>query len=226
MTPSTQQERQVRDTYDKVAARYAEQFVDELRHKPLDRALLGAFSEQVAAISEQTGQRTAVADIGCGPGHVTAYLAELGLAARGIDLSPGMIEVARGRYPGLDFTVGQMPELPLADGELAGAVLFYSIIHLTQERRAAAFADLARVLRADGLMLVAFHIGDDERRQVDNWFGQRVSFDGYLLSVRTVTDEIAAAGLAVEAIVQRAPYRDVETSGTQRCYVLARKHIP
>jgi SAM-dependent methyltransferase len=215
MTEPMRVDRRVRATYDTVAAKYADRFSDELDRKPLERGLLAAFAEQVS-------RAWPVADIGCGPGHVTAHLASLGLRARGVDLSPGMIDVARVRHPDLGFAVGEMPGLPFADGELAGAVLLYSIIHLTAPVRAAALADLARTLRPGALALVGFHIGGDERVHVDNWFDEPVSFDGYLLSVQTVTGEMTAAGLPVEVTVQRAPYPD-ESSGTHRCYLLARK---
>jgi SAM-dependent methyltransferase len=207
---------QIRGAYDSVAAPYAEKFADELAHKPLDRGLLRAFSEQA-------GNGELVADIGCGPGHVAGFLAELGITVRGIDLSPEMIRIARRRHPGIEFIVGELPGLGLADGELAGAVLFYSVIHMTTQERVAAFAELGRALRPGGLLLVAFHIGEDEKVHLDTWFGKRISLDGYLLSVRTVTDEIVTAGLSVSAILQRASYPEAESLGTQRGYVLARK---
>ncbi len=37
----------VRATYDTVACRYEDRFLDELAHKPRDRALLGAFAAHV-----------------------------------------------------------------------------------------------------------------------------------------------------------------------------------
>ncbi len=42
-------------------------------------------------------------------GYVTAHLHELGIDAFGIDLSPGMIDVARRDHPGLRFEVGPVP---------------------------------------------------------------------------------------------------------------------
>ena len=51
-----------------------------------------------------------VADVGCGPGHVTAHLRDSGLDAFGIDLSPVMIDVARREHPGLRFEVGSMTD--------------------------------------------------------------------------------------------------------------------
>jgi SAM-dependent methyltransferase len=207
----------VRDAYDKVAAKYADRFADELRHKPLDRALLAAFAEQA-------GPDGPVIDIGCGPGHITAHLASLGLTVRGIDLSPGMIDVARARYPGLSFEVGQMHGLSFGDGEVAGAILFYSIIHLTPAERAATFAELAGLLRPGGPMLVAFQTGNGEQVHADSWFGEEVSLDGYRPTAQSVADQITAAGLAVDMIANRAPYPEIETA--QRCYLLARRPRP
>jgi SAM-dependent methyltransferase len=55
-----------------------------------------------------------VADVGCGPGHITACPHELGISTFGIDLSPAMIDVARRDHPGLRFEVGSMTGLRLA----------------------------------------------------------------------------------------------------------------
>jgi len=83
----------VRAAYDAVARAYDEQLSNELDGKPLDRALLEGFLEL-------TGAGT-IADVGCGPGHVTRFLAARHPTVLGIDLSPGMIAVARERAPNL-----------------------------------------------------------------------------------------------------------------------------
>jgi SAM-dependent methyltransferase len=74
-----------------------------------------------------------VADVGCGPGRITAYLRELGVDAFGIDLSPAMIGVARRDHPGLRFEVGSMTDLDLADASVAGLVAWYSLIHVPDD---------------------------------------------------------------------------------------------
>ena len=78
-------------SYDAVAAAYADAFGDELLRKPLDRALLTAFAEQV---QQQAPARGRVWDIGCGPGHITAFLAGLGLDTAGIDLDTAGIDLS------------------------------------------------------------------------------------------------------------------------------------
>jgi SAM-dependent methyltransferase len=84
----------VRVSYDAVADAYVERVHNELRHKPLDRALLTAFAEHV---QDGFGRGASVCDAGCGPGHVSAFLATLGLTVTGIDLSPAIIEVQTNR---------------------------------------------------------------------------------------------------------------------------------
>lgn len=70
------------------------------------------------------------ADVGCGPGHVTAHLHNSGLDAFGIDLSPAMIDGARREHPGPRFEVGSMTDLPLADASVAGLVAFWPLVHM------------------------------------------------------------------------------------------------
>ena len=79
----------VRQSYDTVAADYAELVKPPAELDPLSRAMLAAFAEVV-----QTINLGPVADLGCGPGKVTAHLADLGLSALGIDLFPKTIELA------------------------------------------------------------------------------------------------------------------------------------
>ena len=57
-----------REAYDAAADTYAQLFRDMLRDSPLDRAMLGVFAEVVRVSGY--GQ---VADLGCGPGHITAH---------------------------------------------------------------------------------------------------------------------------------------------------------
>jgi SAM-dependent methyltransferase len=207
--------RDTRSAYDSVAAAYAERFRGELAGKPLDRALFAAFAELVQGMGGG-----AVADIGCGPGHVAAYLHGLGLTAFGIDLSPEMVAVARRSYPGLRFDEGSMTALDLPDGHLAGVVAMYSIIHIPPDRLPDVFAEFRRVLAAGGYLLVAFQAGD-ERRHVTEAFGRPVRVDAYRLPPGHVAGLLTQAGLELRAQLLREPHEDVETD--QRAYLLARK---
>ncbi|MFE9764544.1 class I SAM-dependent methyltransferase [Streptomyces sp. NPDC005808] len=145
-----------REGYDAAASTYAQLFRDTLRDRPLDRAILGAFAEVVRAGGD--GQ---VADLGCGPGHITAHLDELGLAAFGVDASPAMIELARQTYPGLRFDVGSMAALDIADGALGGVLSRWSVIHTPPPELPAILTEFHRVLAPGGHLLLGFSASED-----------------------------------------------------------------
>ncbi|WP_426574098.1 class I SAM-dependent methyltransferase [Aquihabitans sp. McL0605] len=189
----------VQAAYDLVAADYAELLADELGRKPFDRAVLGAFAELV-----RVGGPGPVGDLGCGPGRVTAHLHDLGLEPFGIDRSSAMVEVARASYPDLGFVRGTLAALPLASASLAGAVAWYSIIHTPPPLQPAVFAELARVLRPGGCLLLAFQVGD-ERVHLEQAYGHILSLDAYRLPTARVAAWAAEAGLDVVAELTRAP---------------------
>lgn len=145
------------DAYDAVAARYAELARTDLDAPSLDRAVLAAFAEFA-----RTTDAGPVAELGCGPGRVTAHLRDLGLDVFGVDLSPVMIDLAREAYPDLRFEVGSMDALDLADGELNGIVSWYSVIHAPPHDVPSYFAEFRRVLAPDGHLLLAFFESEGE----------------------------------------------------------------
>ncbi len=146
---------ETRASYDAVAEDYAVLMRAALHDEPVLRGMLGAFAELVRA----AGSRR-VLDAGCGPGHVTAHLKSTGVDAFGVDLSPRMVEVARREHPGVDFEVGSMTSLRLADGGLGGVVACWSIIHLLAAEVPIAIAEFHRVLDPGGTLMLGFHIGE------------------------------------------------------------------
>lgn len=203
----------VRTSYDTVADEYARRIGGELADKPLDRALL-------TALIEQTEPGTPIADLGCGPGHITGWLAERGVQAVGIDLSPGMVAVARNTHPMAEFREGDLLDLPAKDAEFGAALAFYSVIHLAPSELRAAFDEMRRVLRPSGLLLLAFHCGT-EVRHMDEWWGHAVDVDFHFLDAAAVADLLTAAGFTVQAQLDRTHYP--HEAETRRTYLLVRR---
>lgn len=203
----------LRRGYATVARGYREQLSGELAGKPLDRAFLDAFVERCAG--------GPIIDLGCGPGHIAAYLAGRGARVEGLDLSPAMIDEARASHPGIAFRVADMFALPHADRSLAGAVVFYAIVHLRSDELAAPMRELHRVLAPGGLAAVAFHAGTGSVH-VDELFGCATSLDFFLHAPEAVVAALVEAGFTLEARLDREPYPDVEHP-TRRTYLLARR---
>ncbi|MGW2028248.1 class I SAM-dependent DNA methyltransferase [Streptomyces decoyicus] len=155
-----------RTSYDTVAASYAHQVRNLLDETPEERAVLALFADLVN--SRGGGS---VADVGCGPGRITAHLRRLGVDAFGIDLSPGMIEVARRDHPGLRFELGSMTDLDLGDGSMAGLVAWYSLIHIPDTQIGTVFKHFHRVLQPGGSLLLSFHVGDESKVKTEGYGG-------------------------------------------------------
>ncbi|MEU4220265.1 class I SAM-dependent methyltransferase [Actinoplanes sp. NPDC026623] len=188
-----------RAAYDTVAADYAKLQRTENPETPLDLAMLDAFAGLV-----RTADAGQVADLGCGPGRITAHLHSLRLPALGIDLSPAMVATARQTYPGLRFEVGSMARLSLADDSLAGIVAWYSIIHTPPALLPELFAEFQRVLASGGHLLLGFQVGN-ERLHIAHGYGHSVSLDAYRLPPDDVAEFLSRAGLLVQARMVREP---------------------
>ncbi|MGI5457331.1 class I SAM-dependent DNA methyltransferase [Streptomyces sp. CA-249302] len=205
-----------RSSYDAIARPYTEQLADWLGERPLDLALVHGFAELVRAAGTAP-----VADVGSGPGHVTARLDALGVPVFGVDVSPRMVALAREAHPALRFHVGSMTALDLPDETLGGILALYSIIHVPDDHLPTVFAEFHRVLVPGGHVLLGFQSGDEEGHlHLSERFEQQISLDYYWRTPDAVAEQLVKAGLRLHARVLREPDAD-ETR--PRAYLLARK---
>jgi SAM-dependent methyltransferase len=207
--------RPIRDSYDRIADEYARRIFDELQHKPLDRELLDRFAAAVAG-------RGDVCDMGCGPGQVARYLRDAGAMVSGLDLSPQMLEQARQLNPDISFREGNLLALDLEDGSLAGIAAFYAIVNLPKESLPLVFREMERVLQPGGLLLLAFHTGDEALHEQELW-GRPISMDFFLLPPIAIRRYLEDAGLVIDEIIEREPYAPEVEYQSRRAYIFARK---
>ncbi|MEU1005642.1 class I SAM-dependent methyltransferase [Streptomyces tibetensis] len=203
----------VRESYDTVAADYARRVPEPAELDPVSRTLLAAFAELTAS-------RGPVADLGCGPGKVTAHLAALGVPVFGVDVSPKMIELARAAYPELRFTVGSMTALDIADGELGGILAYYSTHHTPPQWLPTVFAEFHRTLAPGGRLMLAGHVGNGEHLRPTRAYGDHpVSYESHLLPPERIAELLARAGLVVTTRVVQEPEGGVKRrAGTFLAY--------
>jgi SAM-dependent methyltransferase len=205
----------VRAAYAAVASAYADMFDDELTSLPFESWLLRRVADLAGSAP--------VIEVGTGPGHVAAFLAQAGADATGLDLSPEMVAEARRRHPEVTYDVGDLRRLlrPATHDGWGAVLAWYSLIHLAASELPDAIASLVRPLSANGWLVLALHAGA-EVRTVTDWFGRQVELAFVLHNPADVV-----------AILERAGLRDIEWYlrgplagrwvNTERLYVLARK---
>jgi uncharacterized protein len=205
----------VRAAYAAIAEPYAEQLGDELAGLPFESWLL----RRVVELSDGAP----VIEVGTGPGHVAAFLAEAGADASGLDLTPEMVDEARRRHPGVSYQVGDLRRLirPSTHDGWGAVLAWYSLIHLAASELPAAVASLARPLRTNGWLVLALHTGADVRTVTD-WFGHEIDLDFVLHDPADVIATVERAGLLDVEWYHRGPFTS-RGETTQRLYVLARK---
>lgn len=209
LLPSDQLDfRSVRLAYDTVAEDYAAHLPDTRAEAPLDLAMIDAFATAVTASDDPR-----VLDAGCGAGRMSRYLADRGCLVEGVDLSPGMIAMARRDHRDLNFTVGSLTDLPYADEQFEGVMLWYSIIHTPPAGQARILAEAARVLRPAGHLLVGFQHGEGARDVSGAYqqFGHAIRLEHHRYSADRVAAAIEDAGLReVCRLVRRAQGRETD----------------
>ncbi|WP_037973377.1 class I SAM-dependent methyltransferase [Streptomyces sp. NRRL WC-3742] len=182
----------VRTSYDTVVADYLRLVPAPEDMDPWSRAMLAAFAELVGE------QPRPVADLGCGPGRVTAYLARLGVrGAYGVDVSGGMVATARRLHPELRFVQGDMAALDEPDGALGGILAWYSVHHTPADELPALLAEFRRVLAPGGHLLLGGHVGEGVRRPTEAYGGNPVSYASHLVPADHLAELLAGAGFTV-----------------------------
>jgi SAM-dependent methyltransferase len=195
-----------RTSYDTVAVSYADQMRNALAERPYLRGALALFADKVRAAGGGP-----VADVGCGPGKVTAHLHGLGVDAFGIDLSPGMIDVARRDHPGLRFEVGSMTDLDLPADSVAGLLAWWSLIHIPDHEVPTVLGHFHRVLRPGGPLQLGFHVGDRSRWKTEGYGGHPMKVHVHRRQPDQVATWLRDAGFEIEAQLLLDP--DEKTPG-------------
>jgi len=107
-------------------------------------------SQAGAALLDATdvGEGSAVLDVACGPGYMTAAAQSRGAQVIGLDFASEMVTQAQALYPNLDVREGDAEHLPFDDESFDAVVMSFGMLHLAQPELAA--AEAFRVLREGG----------------------------------------------------------------------------
>lgn len=144
--------------------------------------------DQAAALVRRVGEGRDVLEVGCGTGLVLERVTRFARTARGIDLSPGMLERARAR--GLDVLEGSATALPFEDASFDVAYSFKVLAHVPELETA--LREMARVVRPGGHVVFDAYNRHSLRYLLKRLFGPRAtsgSFDEGAITTRFQTPQ-------------------------------------
>ncbi|MFG2594643.1 class I SAM-dependent methyltransferase [Streptomyces sp. NPDC048462] len=131
--------------FDAIGAEYEQAFAGSAAH----RASLEILLEHLAPHSR-------VLDVGSGTGRPTAQvLTDAGHVVLGVDVSAVMVGIASRQVPRAAFRCADIRELPLEDGSLDAACVYFSLLQMSRAEQAAVLDRLGRALRSGGHLAVA-----------------------------------------------------------------------
>jgi SAM-dependent methyltransferase len=150
-----------RKRHDTLAATYHDFFtpVTALAIKPL-----------LEAVRLDAGAR--VLDVATGPGSVAAEALRFGARPIGVDLSPGMIELAGHVHPGIDFRVAEVEHLPFADCSFDAIVCNFGLGHFPYPEPAV--TECARTLKPGGRVALSWW-DDPSRQRIQGLFREAIA---------------------------------------------------
>ena len=155
-----------------------------------------------------------VLDLGCGPGHWTAWLHSLGAQVTGVDMVPEFVSHARTTYPGVEFQLGSMTDLRLPAHSAAGLLSWYSTIHVPPTDIDRVLAGFRRLLGASGVLVIGFFDSDDTVAAFDHAVAT-----AYRWPADAFSERLSEAGLTE---VDRFRHRRPERSDRRYAAIAAR----
>ena len=106
------------------------------------------------------------ADVGCGAGRDTAWLAAHGFDARGFDASAGLLAQARAAYPALRFDLAALPGLDgVEHGAFQNVLCETVVMHLEPAQVGPSVRSLLALLRAGGTLYLSWRVTDDASKR-------------------------------------------------------------
>ena len=161
-----------------------------------DRGYHKLIDDQAAALVQRVGEGRELLEVGCGTGLILERVARFAKRAEGIDLSPGMLQLARER--GLEVREGDCKRLPFDDASFDVVYSFKVLAHVPQVEDA--LSEMLRVLRPGGHLIYDIYNRRSLRYWIKRGFGPRKSSEHY--------DEAAIDthfALPEEAVASRPP---------------------
>jgi SAM-dependent methyltransferase len=145
-------------------------------------------SRALAAVGRSLDSFTDALDFGCGCGRMTRWLMDQPFSLTGIDTQPELIDWCTTNLPGARYEVtAPLPPTSFSDDRFDLVINHSVFTHLNENYQDAWLAELARITRPDGIVVLSF--------------SGRLPFEGYLASLDSSAADTCKKRLAQDGMI-------------------------
>jgi ubiquinone/menaquinone biosynthesis C-methylase UbiE len=200
--------KQASSVYDQIAEPYSKKF-----SRP---------SEHIGEFLALLPKNAKILDIGCGVGVDAGFMESEGFEIIGIDLSEKMLNIARQKFPQIDFRQQDIRELDFPPNSFDGILASCSLIHIPKKDVPALLEKFHRILKKEGAIYMALQEGKSDEIFVDEPFkpGEKLFLN--IISFAEIGDLLGKNGFSIVKHYEREPRSKGELNYTQ-LYVIAKK---
>lgn len=152
MSMKNDSDKYVKDTYEKIANEYTDEYASDFSDTPYIGKFLALLSRDAKVL-----------DIGSGPGQFSDHIHRKGFDVQGVDMSPTMVKIAQEKYSDIHFDEMDMRNLDFSDNSFDGLLVAYSLIHIPSDEITSTLNEFSRVLKGDGYILVIAQKGEADQ---------------------------------------------------------------
>lgn len=199
--------KQASSVYDKIAKHYAEEFSNPSEH--LDEFL------------DLLPKNAKILDVGCGVGVDSGFIKSKGFEVIGLDLSKEMLNLARQKFPQIDFREQDIRELDLPPKSFNGIIASCSLIHIPKNDVPILLEKFHKILKKDGAIYIALQGGKSEEIFIDEPFKPDEKLFLNIISFDEIKNLLVNKGFSIVKKYEREP-KSKELKYT-KLYVIAKK---
>ncbi|MCF7906545.1 class I SAM-dependent methyltransferase [Patescibacteria group bacterium] len=200
--------KQASSVYDKIAKPYAKEFSNP--------------SEYLEEFFDLIPKNAKILDVGCGVGVDSGFVNSKGFEVIGLDLSKEMLNLARQKFPQIDFREQDIRKLDFPPESFDGIIASCSLIHIPKQDVPTLIEKFQQILKKDGVIYIALQGGKSEEIFIDEPFKLDEKLFLNIISFEEIKNLLVKNGFSIVKRYERESESKEELNYT-KLYVIAKK---
>lgn len=199
----------IRETYNKIAQKYDEKYFNDTSDLPHLNKFLSYLPKNAKVL-----------DVGCGPGTFTQYVYKK-FDVEGIDISEEMLKIARKKFPDVLFKNMDMKHMTYENNSFDAIVAGYSFIHIAEDEVVTTLEEFHRILKPSGYVFIMAMEGEKDQIVAEPLLKSEKTFINFF-SLDRLSNYLKEVGFHIE-FKERVLYEDLENLTTALLYITGKK---